>query len=218
MSYGNGINAPIGFQPSQYQDGSTWNGQTSTYAIASGYNTSIFRGDPVTVTNTGTIASGANAQNAIIGIFWGVKYIDSSGNPQYAPVWQANTVTMNAAYAQALVVDDSNVLYDVSMNNSLGAGNPFWLFQTDLFRNANCVIAAGNVGSGNSATYLDINTLANTATLQFKIMRFTPTPLTSNFPGFQTQGGNPATGNFPNVLVAINNSLLKGGTGTQGSH
>lgn len=216
MSYGNGTNAPIGFQPSCYANGAAWTGQTAPYALASGYATSIFRGDPVSLSSNGVVVSGANGQGAILGIFWGVKYIDSFGNNQFVPFWAASTATLNSANAEALIIDDMNVLYDVSLNDSTAA--QFWVFQTDIGRNANFVIAAGSTASGNSATYLDIHTLASTATLPFKLVRFTPVPLQSNFPGFQTQGGNPATGNYPNLLVSINNGIYKGGTGTQGTH
>jgi hypothetical protein len=64
--------------------------------------------------------------------------------------------------------------------------------------------AAGNTISGQSGYYLDYSTLAVTATLSLKLIRFTPVP------------GNIAGVVFNNALVKINNDIYNGGTGTAG--
>jgi hypothetical protein len=237
MSYGTNINSPQGFQPSQYQNGALWNGQTTDYPIVSGYATSLFRGDPITWDTNGTIKIGV-AGSGIIGIFWGVVYTDTFGIVQFQDYWNANTVTTGALNAIARVIDDANVLYDIAVsnvNNQPGPINAVTVLQTDLGRNINFAIASaansfnalpagsvgagttpaanpqgGNTTSGNSGYFLDYNTIGNTATLNCKIMRFTPVP--GNGPG-------GATGPFfQNVLAKINNDVYNGGTGTAGAH
>src|SRR5271168_3848232 len=110
MAYG--VNAPFGLQPRQYLDGSLWNGQSGNYSIASSYGTNIFTGDPVTQLANGTIGIGV-AGSAIVGVFIGCKYFDQSNTLHFSPYWPANTVTFQTNPAEALIVDDPNILFDV---------------------------------------------------------------------------------------------------------
>lgn len=236
MSYGNNQNSPVGFKPVLYQNGALWTGQEGEYHVASGYNTSLFEGDPVTSLANGTIGIGV-AGAAIIGVFQGVTYIDTTGQPIYQNFWLANTATQSAVDAIAKVVDDPNVLFDIqisTINNQPGPANPVALAQTNITQNANFAVATaansfnptvapnpvsyaanpqgGNTSTGISAYFLDYNTLGNGATLNCKILRLTPTA--GNIPS----AGGTASGtlNFNNALVLINNHILKGGTGTAG--
>lgn len=195
MTYG--VNAPLGLQPCQYLDGTPWSGQTSEYQIASGYSTSLFTGDPVYYSANGTIvrATGGDG-NPILGVFFGVKYADTSNNPVFSPYWPANTVTYQTANATALIVDDPWVLYDIQSAGTIAA--------VDIFENANISFATpGSTLTGQSGAALNA-TLGTTATFQVKIIRFTPNP--KNAPGVA----------YNNVLVLINNNPYKGGTGTVG--
>ena len=198
MAYG--TNGPFGLQARQFISGDAWDGQTNEYPIASGYNTNIFNGDPVYYANNGTIVRAtAGAGNPIAGVFSGAKYIDTSGNQVYAPFWPANTVTFQGANATAFIIDDPNVLFDVQAATTIAGG----ITAANLYENANIdFTTAGSTISGQSGA--TISGLGNGATLQVKIMRFTPNP--KNAPGIQNN----------NVLVLINNSPLKGGTGTVG--
>jgi len=223
MAYGNATNTPFGFRPSQYINGSTWTGQMSPYLIASGYNTSLFTGDLVTFTNDGTITRAVAGTNAVCGVFQGVQYIDANGVFQNLPYWAANTVTQGTNYATALVVDDPNVLFDVQASNTQNVAPTSATVSviqvvggtTSLFNNANFGLAGGGGAgitnptggstiTGQSAMYLDINSLGIGATQQLKIIRFTPVP------------GNISGVLYNNVLVSLNNHVLRGGTGTAG--
>lgn len=212
MSYG--INAPVGLRPTYMLSGATWNEQTNDYQIASGYGTSIFTGDPVIFTTTGTIilATGGNAgaQGATMGVFMGCQY-ELNGTFVYSPFWPAGTVPDNAANATAFVVDDPNVVFDIQVASNAAFANPT-IVQTNMGLNANFTVAgvgnpaAGSTITGQSAYYLLYESLApgTSATLNLKLLRFTPNP--KNIPG----------ANFNNALVLINNHLYKGGTGTAG--
>jgi len=220
--YCNGQNAPRGLQPSQYNDGSIWNGQLTEYLIPSGYATSLFTFDPVSFANTGTIVIGTIG-GPIVGVFMGVKYVDATGTAQFSQYWPANTVTQGAVPATALVCDDPNVLFDIQCANGVGGGPVAApsLTQAEMFENANFGVqattynpivgvtpapnpGAGNTANGLSGYYLDTNSIANTATLNLKLIRFTQIP------------GNIAGVVFNNALVKINNHYYNGGTGTAG--
>lgn len=221
--YGTGQNSPKGLHPSVYADGSIWNGQTSEYLILSGYATSLFTGDPVTLLANGTIGIGV-AGSAIVGVFAGCKYLNAQGIATFSPYWPASTITQGAVNAIALIVDDPNVLFDIQVSTSAGSPGPVAavsLIQSNMFENANFSVlvnsfnavsgitplpnpAAGNTATGQSGYYLDYGSLANTATLNLKLIRFTPQP------------GNVAGVNFNNAIVKINNHIYNGGTGTAG--
>lgn len=229
MAYG--INAPFGLQARRILGGSLWNGQQSQYFIASGYGTSLFTGDPIAPEADGTIVRGV-AGTGIIGVFNGVKYVTDTAIEVFAPYWPANQVTQNAANAFGYVIDDPNTVFDVQASNSANTAfniTKAGVAQADLNNNANFALgngpaaapapynlinpAGGNTVSGQSAYYLDVNTINTTADLSLKILGLTPTTNPANV-FFGSAANN--IGQFNNVEVIINNHCYKGGTGTLG--
>lgn len=224
MSYG--TNAPFGLQARNSLSSATYNGQTTTCFIASGFNTSIFTGDPVIYTANGTIlpATGGAAGNEgpTLGVFQGCFFRASNGDYVHSPYWPANTATFQNEPAEAFVCTDSNVVFDIQVSTSANATvNTVTLTQAMIGENANFNIGpgaflpaapipnnptSGSTISGQSGYYLDLSTLsgAGGATLNLKIIGITPNPLNAF--------GIP----FNNALVVINNDVLKGGTGTAG--
>lgn len=200
MSYG--INAPFGFRVYGTSSSSLLNGALSNYSILSAYNSAIFSGDPVAPLATGGIGIGI-AGAGIQGVFQGVTWVDVNNLTQWSPYWPAGTVTFGAAPAQAFVVDDPAVEFSIQVGSS-GAAQPATVALGDINLNADFVIQAGNTRGGVSATYLDMDTKAATATLTCKILRLEPD--IRNAYGIL----------YNNAIVVINNHKLKGGTGTVG--
>jgi hypothetical protein len=208
MAYGYGTNSPFGLKPSR-----GWDGTTNPYLIASGYATSLYKGDPIVPLADGTIGIGAVA-GPLLGVFWGCKYTLSSGTV-HSDYWPGATVTLNAANATAYIIDDPNVLFDIQVSTSANAQNPTMTL-ANINSNANLGLVTGGVLPVNPATgstvtglsgyYLDISTAtgAGNATYALKVMQLTP--FINNAFGI----------NFNNVIVQINNHILKGGTGTAG--
>lgn len=194
MSYG--VNAPQGLQPQQHQNGSVWNDQLSPYKISDQYATSLFKGDPVTL-GSGYLAIGV-AGSAIMGVFWGCKYINSIGTYIFSPYWPASTATQGAAGADAFVVDDPTVLFNIQVSST-------GLTQAEIGSNANFVAGSGSTITGQSGYALDSTTIATgNATRNLKIVALTPN--VSNAFGVL----------YNNALVKINNDIYNGGTGTVG--
>ena len=194
MAYG--TNAPNGLNPVKKLDGSAWTGQTTSYPVASGYGTAMFKGDPVTVLADGTLGIGV-AGSAIVGVFWGVQYTDASGNIVNMPNWVAGSTTRGAQTATAFVIDDPNVVFTIQEANGAGAaGTP--LTAADVHLNANFSVGTGNAATGVSGASLNNTTEDVTAALNLKILGLDPYP------------GN-AVGAFANWLVAINNHRYRGG-------
>lgn len=194
MSYG--TNAPKGLQPVRMQDGSAWTGALNSYQIATTYATALYTGDPVTILNTGYLGVGA-AGSAIVGVFAGVKWTDSTGRARFEQYWPGNPGVLTGSTVEALVIDDPNVVFTIQETSGTGtAGTPLALADRGL--NANFLYTAGTAATGQSAVSLNNASEADTSTLNLKIIDLDPTP------------GN-AVGAFANWLVTINNHLYKAG-------
>ena len=195
MSYG--TNAPNGFQPVKKLDGSAWTGATNPYQIANAYATALFRGDPVTILAAdGTLGVGV-AGATCVGVFWGVKYTDSTGVVKFMNYWPGNPGVLTGSTVEALVIDDPSTVFSIQETNNLGAaGTPLALADRGL--NINFLYTAGSTSTGSSAVSIDNATEAATSTLNCKILQLDPTP------------GN-VVGAFANWHVVLNNHLYNGG-------
>ena len=194
MSYG--TNAPNGFQPVKKLDGSAWTGATNPYEIVTTYATAIFRGDPVTIGSTGFLEVGT-AGNTCVGVFWGVKYTDSTGVVRFQNFWPGNPGVLTGSTVEALVIDDPDTVFSVQETSGTGtAGTPLAL--ADRALNINFLYTAGSTSTGSSAVSINNASEGTSNTLNCKILQLDPTP------------GN-VVGNFANWLVILNNHLYKGG-------
>ena len=195
MSYG--TNAPNGFQPVKKLDGSAWTGATNPYQIANAYATALFRGDPVTILAAdGTLGVGV-AGATCVGVFWGVKYTDSTGVVKFMNYWPGNPGVLTGSTVEALVIDDPDTVFSIQETNNLGAaGTPLALADRGL--NINFLYTAGSTSTGSSAVSINNATEADTSTLNCKILQLDPTP------------GN-AVGAFANWHVVLNNHFYRGG-------
>jgi|SRR6185503_11254075 len=199
MAYGNGKNAPTGFVPTRYLNGSSWNEQTNQYRIASAYADDLGQGDLVTLGDGVIEILSEGGGEQVLGVFWGCQYLDSNGKMVYSNQWVGNTAVYQGGYATAFVVDDPNVLFSVQVADSTNARN--YLQIGDLYDNADFVVADPNPLTGLSTAYLDINTIAHTATLNLKIYDLDP-KVGNNF-------GTATTYNYNNALVLLNNHVYK---------
>jgi hypothetical protein len=107
-------NAPFGLRAIGKIGGAPWSGATNEYEIASGLASNIGIGSVVKKTGVGKkIDLAASGDDAVIGVFAGVRYRDVTGAFQYARNWVSGTVTFGAASAMALVIDDPDVIFEV---------------------------------------------------------------------------------------------------------
>ncbi len=162
------IDGPYGLQPANLRGGIPFAGSTRMIPIGQGYNTGLFAGDAVGISNGNTIitpynantASGA-AAGAIMGVFLGCEYTPVGG-PIFGKLrneqWPAGT---NAPDAVAYVLDDPNALFKAvvvtqaqgSANTQANTGTTVG-FMSPSFVGSNAFLVAGNPGStttGNSA-------------------------------------------------------------------
>ena len=113
------ISAPFGFRPSFHNSGQM---RPKAYTITTGYGHNVFSGDPVKLTDNGVVQLGTSDGTragttdgvALLGIFAGCQYLDSSGKPTISPYWPASTT---ATEIVAWVYDDPETLFDVQYDN-----------------------------------------------------------------------------------------------------
>ena len=167
--------SPYGLRAVNHLGGTPYAGSTRMYPIASGTATNIYYGDVVNVLASGfltqNVTTGAVAAPFVVGtvgVFVGCTFTDpNSGNVVFRQNWPTGTV---AADAQAYVVDDPAVIFQVQANGAVTAAD---LGQC-------CSILAqttntGNLTSGNSTTAVNAATLS-IAQDAFKIVGFVDSP------------------------------------------
>lgn len=163
--------APFGFRPSFHNSG---NIRPKAYTIASGYAANIFSGDPVKIATTGVIQlatsdgtrSGTVDGVAMLGIFAGCEYKDSTGKPTVSNFWPTGiTATAITAY----VYDDPETIFEVEYANPGTPGTTS--VQVDVGGECDWVqtAAGGSTSTGLSATKL---TALQSTSGQFQITGF----------------------------------------------
>lgn len=196
-------NNPFGFQPYDPRAGTLISWGLTPRKIRSGNATAIYRGDPVawgTSSDAGYIVQGAaGATVPGSGIMWGAHYYNSAMKiPFQSPYW-AGSGASGDVYP-AFVVNAPNAMFLVQSGNSSGTATPVAASQVGL--NADFAVGTGSTVNGLSGAYLDITTIATTATLPFRIVQ-----LASDFlaPG---ANGSDSTTAYNWVVVEFNPQLL----------
>ena len=110
------VDAPNGFTPASHMCGGVI--RTKKLRIASGYGTSIFTGDVVTLSSG--YVNQAGATSTPVGVFAGVQYTDTSGAPQWSNYWPASTATLGSEDAEAYIYADPGIIFEAQFT----AGTP----------------------------------------------------------------------------------------------
>lgn len=161
------VSGPYGLVPVKLLSGTPFvGGVYRQMKIASGYNTSIFFGDAVTIVTGGTVERDAfDAAMTPVGVFMGCKYTDPNlGYELYSQSYPANTVASDIV---AYVADATDLLFKaavVSSGTTIGD-----LALTDIGANVAGVDNTGDSASGNSRGAIS-DTSATTNTLPFRIV------------------------------------------------
>jgi len=165
------VEAPYGLKPVNLIGGQVFAGSTRMYPIVQNYGTSLFNGDVVQMTTTGTVAittlaistTSQAAQTAVpatVGVFVGCEYSPPSGpifGKQRAQYYPAST---NAIDAVAYVVDDPDTVFQSAVLSMPAASTNTATalstigYMSPIFVGTNVYYVGANVGStttGNSA-------------------------------------------------------------------
>lgn len=139
----NGINAPFGLKAISAITGGDWSEKTNIYNLYTSddgittYDTNIFTGDPVQmntdVDQIGTIAQynpeftvgtpSTFSETAILGVFQGCEYTDTTGRLVRKPYWPANTQVQAGSSIRAFIADDPDIVWEIQVSTSTDANN-----------------------------------------------------------------------------------------------
>ena len=159
-------NAAFGLRPIGKVGQNRDNQGLSEYSIAANDSTTIYFQDPVKATTAGTIDQGA-AGGAILGSLNGVFYTDPTDSK---PKWKNHYSQVNASDIVAFVADDPYERFEIQSNNTAASA------QTDVFLNADIALGAGDSANYVSKAVLNDSTLANTSTLQLRVIAVSKDP------------------------------------------
>lgn len=180
------VEAPYGLIPINLIGGQVFAGSTRQIPIASGYNTSIFFGDVVTLTTTGTLVKDTGTSTATpIGVFLGCSFTDPVFGKTFRQYFPANTAASDIV---AYVVDDPDTLFKVAVvSGTTVIGS---VARAAVGENTSLVQNAGNTATGNSRVAVSATT-ATTNTLPIRIIDVVPETVN-------------AAGGFTEVIVKWN--------------
>jgi len=172
------------------------------YRIASNNNTKMFQGSPVIPIAGGTISvaqAAAGGNVAFLGVFWGCEYVRASdGKTIWSATWQGTAAGADANYpVKAFVYDNPMQTFTIATSNVVAAANTEAEIRAMVFKNiAMATATAGSDVTGISSASADLNTAANTATLQLRVVGVQNDPDNSDF----TVAGIP-------LIVRLNTSF-----------
>ena len=172
------------------------------YRIASNNNTKLYQGSPVIPIAGGTISeaqAAAGGNVAFLGVFWGCEYVRASdGKTIWSASWQGTAAGADANYPiKAFVYDNPMQTFTIATSNVVGAANTEAEVRAMVFKNiALATATAGSDVTGISSATADLNTAANTATLQLRVIGVQDDPDNSDF----TVAGIP-------LIVRLNTSF-----------
>ena len=185
------VNGPYGLIPVNLIGGQVFAGSTRMIPIASGYNASLYFGDPVKFTSDGTLITSGLAYNSAaaetggtLGVFLGVEYTPAGGplyGKQRYQKWAAGTMASDAV---AYVSDDPDIIikaaiiaYNASGTPVIGCA-PAAALGTNLTSMATATANDGtgaNVnGNSNVGLMLASGNVRRTATAPFRIVQMVP--------------------------------------------
>ena len=203
------VSGPYGLQPINLIGGQVFAGATRQRRIASGYNTSIFYGDPVKLTTTGTIVNTTETSTApatgFAGVFLGCSYVNAQGQVIFAQYFPANTTAPTGTFITAYIGDDPDQLFKVAVVS--GTTVVTGIQYTAIGSNAALVQNTGLTTTGDSRVAV-LDSTDVTATLPMRIVDVIPD--TS-----YVSGGNVL---FPEVIVKFNAPSINAEGVTNGGH
>jgi len=182
------VEAPYGLIPVNLIGGQVFAGATRQIPIAANYGTSIFYGDVVTLTTTGTLVKDTGTTTATpVGVFLGCSFTDPVFGKTFRQYYPAST---NVTDIVAYVCDDPDALFKVAVVSSgttIGS-----VTRASVGENTALVQNAGVTATGNSRVAASAST-ATTNTLPLRVIDVVPDT---------TVVGNPNA--FTEVIVKWN--------------
>jgi hypothetical protein len=172
--------------------------RANMYTINPTYNTAIFKGDPVILNSNGTVTVGA-AASALMGVFAGCEYVDSTGKPTLSNFYPASQSVQSGSEIRCYVYDDPNIVYEIQAVGQLSA--TLATAMAFIGDEADITYVAGSTSTGLSACNLNTAAMAGAGSQkQFRII------------GVGLAPDNAITDLYPILRVTLANTQLRAAT------
>ncbi len=157
--------APFGLRPAFHPSGLD-RAQALAGGIASGYASTILKGQPVEYSaNSGNIIP-VTSTEAFTGAFAGVEWTDTTGRRRVSNYWPANTA-YQAGSCVAYFYNDPNIVYEIQADGSVA--------QTAIGNEANFSnLTAGSTTTGLSQCTISATLVGSTVQGQVRIVDLAP--------------------------------------------
>lgn len=188
--------SPFGLKPVYHPSG---HDQPSMYTILPTYASAIFKGDPVILGANGTVTVGTAAA-ALMGVFAGCEYVDSTGKPTLSNFYPAAQSVQSGSEIRCYVYDDPNIVYEIQavgqLSATLATAMAFIGDEADI-----TTYGAGSTSTGLSIVSLATGTMAAAGNQkQFRII------------GVGLSPDNDITDAYPILRVTLANTQLRAPT------
>ena len=182
----------FGLRPSRQLNGSPFINAQNRYRVLNTNVTSIFQGDLVAPTASGTVArTVANTSTTSVGVFNGCFYTDpTTQKPTWKNYLPGSTVASDIV---AFVIDAPDTVFEVNANGVFAVA--------DIFKNFSVNNVTGNTQTGISYVQLDVANSGTDSTYLVQAIDISGDVLNSD-----------VTVSNANVLVRINNHFYKAAT------
>jgi len=210
------VNVAFGLRPVGVVGQATNTTGVTEYRISSSNTNAIYQGAPVIPLSTGFIdrvGAAAGGSVGLLGVFWGCEYVSAStGKKVWSNYWPGSGA--NSTYpVKAYVYDNPLQTFVVATSNI----NTSWDTEAELragvFANADFAGAqSGSTITGLSSATLDVQTIADTNTLNMRIIGIQEDPENADF----AAAGIPVLVRLNNHFNSPNGSILAGTVSTTG--
>jgi len=189
-----------GFTPARSKYGNNV-GMMEEFTTSNGYATALFRGDPIAVSTTG-FAKRATNTATVVGVYDGVRYIDSTGKMNFGPYLPAST---SSAAGQLIDGVWANPRINVAT-----ADNTTWFITADATVTQGLVgqcfevsFGTGSTLTGNSGINLKVASATTSAAPTSSMVRLVNLVNQVDNPTYSSAGGGAQnlTSSTPTVEV-----------------
>jgi len=198
------VAAPYGFKPVNLIGGQVFSGSTRNYTIQNNYNTSIFYGDFVTLTNglvTRAAITNSTSGKQTIGVFLGCSYTNPTTKQKlFSQYYPANTA---AGDIQAIICDDPDTVFKAVLVNSSGSTTLGSASQAIVGLNLAGSDLAGNTNTGDSSNGLVAPTATPSTGLPFRVLSLVPESATATTATGSVSAGTTITLTGTGLTTAI---------------
>lgn len=171
------VDGAYGYKPINLIGGQVFSGSTREYPIAYNYNTSIFYGDPVTLSsgfiNLAYTASSnqIDTTRTVVGIFLGCSFTDPvTKQKRFSQFYPASTL---AGDIKAIVADDPDACFRMAVMTGATATTIGSMSQQMVGLNVAATQLAGNAATGNSLLGA-LTAVANVSGGAWRVLQLVP--------------------------------------------